>query len=728
VSGGEYIVALVYLGAIAGAAGAGATVLRPRLVPGWRGSPARLVECVLGVTTVVVAAELLGLFGALTRLGLLAGVTFAAGAAWLLAKRSGSRPSPAPPPAPPVRGWLVVLALGAAVVTVLHWSGGVQDSLAAGIYRQDSAWYHLPLSAGFFQTAGTWSIHFTDPLALTAWFYPQNSELLHAVGMLVTGSDVLSPLVNLCWMALALLAGWCVGRPYGFAPATLIATALVLDSAMMQTQAGNAPTDTAGVFFLLAAIALLVNADATAGGLSGREARGALPVAALAAGLAIGAKITLLAPLAALTAGLMLISPPGSRRRLGVVWSAGLLVGGGFWYVRNLLLAGNPLPWTGIGPLPSPDQVSLYPRPPHSVADYLDDPGVWIGEFVPRLERTLGELWPLVLVAAAAGLLISLARGRSPLLRVLGGVGVFAAAAYVFIPISASGADGQPAGFETNLRYLAPALVLGLVLLPLGLPRSGARFVAPGLAGIFLVNAISSGSWDVGQLPAGLLYALVLVALPTGLIAFRARHARWPALAALAVLVLGLPIALGYGAQRDYLRSRYVASLAPPADSPGFRATPQWRVIQEWGRRREGERIGIVGPPAAYGQYVFYGDELSNHVRYVGTPGPHGAYLPIDDCVEWFQAVNRGEYDYVVVTPASALGPGPVPQETLWMGSDRAAREIVRSGGASVFRIDADLDPRSCDPDRLPPSLRVPGGGFAIPGLSLPLPPPTGGG
>lgn len=62
--------------------------------------------------------------------------------------------------------------------------------------------------------------------------------------------------------------------------------------------------------------------------------------------------------------------------------------------------------------------------------------------------------------------------------------------------------------------------------------------------------------------------------------------------------------------------------------NPGFRATPQWGLIQTWARDQRGIKIGIVGTPAAYGQYVFYGENLSNEVRHLGEPGPHGARGP----------------------------------------------------------------------------------------------------
>ena len=81
----------------------------------------------------------------------------------------------------------------------------------------DSTWYHGPFAAGFLQSGDTWDLHFIAPQFL-AWFYPANSELFHAVGMLAFGRDILSPLLNLGWLAGCLLAGWCVGRPFGSRP------------------------------------------------------------------------------------------------------------------------------------------------------------------------------------------------------------------------------------------------------------------------------------------------------------------------------------------------------------------------------------------------------------------------------------------------------------------------------------------------------------------------------
>jgi hypothetical protein len=305
---------------------------------------------------------------------------------------------------------------------------------------------------------------------------------------------------------------------------------------------------------------------------------------------------------------------------------------------------------------------------------------------------------------------------------VLAAAGVAATIAYAFIPVSASGSPSHPVGFESNLRYLAPAIVLALALFALESAKSprAQRFVTAGMVTVFAVNAITSPSWLVNQLPLGIVFASVLIAAPIAIARLRGRGSSAAAIVGVAALSLMLIVGLGYPTQRSYLRSRYLSSLAPPVDNPGFRATPQWRRLQSWGRHMHDARIGIVGPPAAFGQYVFYGSDLSNRIDYIGDPGPHGSYRPIEDCVSWRRAVNRGNYAYVVITPASAIGPGPLPQEILWTSSDSAAHLVLRSGPSAIYRVGGRLHPRGCASKQLPPVVRVPGGGFVVPGIQPP--------
>lgn len=719
-TGTEYLGGVAYITLIFCSSGTSAYLLRRFFLPAWDGSPARLAEAVFAISVLVVVALLLGSFASLTAVSLLAGLLVVAAATWAWSRRSEVGDSVADlPPAPPLRRGATALAIAISLLTILHLSGEVRESLDFGIYRQDSTWYHLPFAATIFQTGDTWALQFTDPMALTAWFYPQGSELLHAVGMLGFGNDFPSPFLNLGWTALALLAAWCVGRPYGRGPEALVLAAIVLDAGMMEAQAGNAPNDVVGLCFLLAAVALLVNGWEAQRERDGRwrPAPGLVFAAALAAGLAIGTKITLLVAVAALTIVLLILVAADRRARTAWIWLAGVGVTGGYWYLRNLVHAGNPLPWISSGPLPGPDQLGLYPRPPHSVAGYLNDPGIWVDQFAPALGETLGPLWPLVLTAAIAGLALGMRRGG--LQRGLALMGVAATVTYVLIPVSASGSPGHASGFESNLRYLSPALITGLVLLPLQREQAGrswTHYLLPALAVLFLAGLLASSSWESSQLPLGLVLAGFLVVAPVAAATASRRGIPVSRVAPALAVALALVFALGYPTQRGYLESRYAPALAPPADNPGFRETPQWRRIQGWARGVRDSRIAISGPPAAFGQYVFYGSELSNRVQYIGEPGAHGSYRPIEGCMSWRAAINRYHPHFLVVTPASELGPGSLPQESLWTRGDSGVREVLNAAPAAVFRIDRPLDPTGCHSENLPPVIRVPGGGFAIPG------------
>ena len=183
------------------------------------------------------------------------------------------------------------------------------------MFGGDTTWYHMPFAARFAQDGSTVHLHLTDPLRLVAWFYPQSSELIHGAAIAVMQSDWLSPLINMFWLSVALLAAWCIGRPYKVGPATLVAAAIVLDSGVMiETQPGEGRNDIMGFAFLIAFAAFLINGHQRRAPTLGRGRRtrrtptrrcsteGPLIMAGIAAGLAISVKLPLLVPVGAIVA------------------------------------------------------------------------------------------------------------------------------------------------------------------------------------------------------------------------------------------------------------------------------------------------------------------------------------------------------------------------------------------------------------------------------------------
>jgi hypothetical protein len=104
----------------------------------------------------------------------------------------------------------------------------------------------------------------------------------------------------------------------------------------------------------------------------------------------------------------------------------------------------------------------------------------------------------------------------------------------------------------------------------------------------------------------------------------------------------------------------------------------------------------VFGRASAFGQYFFYGNDLTNHVQYLGDEGNHGTFRPIYTCALWRQTINEGHYDYVVTTPALGVIETVAPPQNLWTSKDPNVRTVIQSGPAAVYKIDGPLDPSTC--------------------------------
>ena len=693
---GAYLAGALELVAIALSLGFGAARARARFLPGWSGAPARLAEAVIGLALLVWAMEALGAVGALEEAPLV-GLCMALGVGVGLVA-SSPRTDAVHPQTPPSRAaGRVATAIAGLVVVALfaEWAGRAYSPLLYGMYGFDSLWYHMPFAGRFAEEGSLTQLHFTSPALLT-WFYPANSELFHTAGILLTGRDILSPFMNLGWLGATLLAAWCLGRPWGVGPAAVTGVGIVLAAGVFADQAGEARNDIPATFFLLAACALLVNAVP-----SRRERRLALAaaplvIAGMAAGLAGGTKLNLLAPVAALTVGVVVAAPRGERAGVSWRWIGAVIAGGGFWFARNLAHVGNPLPWlTSLGPLslPGPEDYLEGTREPHALFRYTTDTDVWSDWLFPALDQRFGALWPAVLLLGVAGAVLVAARGRSAVERVLGWTALASFAVYPFTPLSASGPEGMPIGFASNLRYLAPVLALALALFSIALARFGVRWRQVTLAALLVVGVVAAlGSDAVVRFVSGRAAAVAAIAIGLVLAAAWAAQMRRPPGRVVAIGVaamVGLAIGIGYHAQRVYLDGRYESRAGGNPEDSAF----------IWARDVTDSRIATV----IARQYPLYGTDLSNRVEFVGERGPEGSFAPVRSCEEWRQALDDGDYEYVVTgfrEPTEELGTRPEePREAAWTRGDRAAREIVHDEDVSVFRLDGPLDPSACGSD-----------------------------
>ncbi len=738
VSAGSYILSTLALAAVALSLGFSAYRLRQKLLPAWTGAPGRLVEAVTGIALLIWLAELLGLFSFLYAWSLIASSLLLAGAIaiWLGPRESAERSLPgATGPAGP--GALALLiTVGVIALVFAHWGLTAKDALDRGIFNFDSLWYHMPFAVEMAHSHSVTGLHYTETV-FANWLYPQNSELLHAVGILLTERDTLSLFINFGFLGIAFLAAWCIGRPYGRGHLTVAAAAVLLEChTLVVREPGAAKNDVVAAALLLAAVAILVTAAHLPRVARGRgvedvnlarrppsPATGpavdpfALAAAGLAVGLAVGTKSTALAMAAALTVAAVVLAPAGRRWAAAAWWFLPALAGGGFWYLRNLVVTGNPLPQLeSLGPisLPHPEQLQSG-RPDFSIAHYATDTAVWREYFDPGLDQAFGALWPLVVGAAIAGGLISLFRGRDPVLRWMGAVALFAMVAYLFTPLSAAGAEGAPTGFGINIRYAIPALLLGIALLPMARVFDGERrqwaLLGALLVMLLLTNRADAVLRDPDRLFAiGL--ALLLVVIPALIVWLSAGGAvggtaseeasatergggppaaRGPA--AFAALALAI-VAIGYPVQRDYLENRF-RNDDPETAIPSFDLDSAYR----WARDVDGSRIGLAGTTTGFLEYGFYGTDLSNRVRYLGAEGPHGAFNAIPTCAEFRAEVNDADLDYLVAAPFLNFldPPNPIPSpEATWLRGEEAVAPILRSGSVTVWKVEGMLDPAGC--------------------------------
>ncbi len=710
VSAGSYILSVVLLAVLVLSLGFSAVRLRRWLMPDWEGAPAHLVEAIVGVALLIWLSELLGVVNLLYA-GTLVGAALLLAAAiafWprvLSRGEGGLADSPVrtpPPPVPPAGGAMTVVAVAVVALVFAHWGLTAKDALGRGVFNFDSLWYHLPFAVDMAQSHSVTGLHYTETV-FTNWFYPQNSELLHSVGILLTGRDTLSLFLNFGWLAIAFLAAWCIGRPYGRGPLTVVAAGVLLEChTLVVREPGAGKNDLMAAALLLGAIAILVNTGAA------RNERSLSPgwslaAAGLAVGMAVGTKSTALAMAAALTVAVIVLAPTGRRWAAAGWWFAAAVAGGGYWYLRNLIVSGNPLPQLEhLGPitLPHPERLQEG-RPDFSIVHYATDTGVWSKYFEPGLHQAFGALWPPVIAAAIAGGLVALLWGRTRVLRWMGAVALFGILAYIFTPLSAAGAEGAPVGFAINIRYAIPALLAGLTLLPLALRRERGQWVLLGalLLVLLMTDRSDAALRDPDRLFAWLVAALVVL-IPAGLLFARHRGAPRSAVAAgFAILTLAI-VAIGYSVQRDYLRDRFLNAEAETS-IPGMHLDSAYR----WARNVHDARIGLAGTTAGFLEYGFYGTDLSNRVRYLGVEGPHGAFNAIPTCARFRTAVNAVDLDYLVTSPLlNFIEPGkPVTSpEARWLRGDPAAVPIEHSGPVAVWRVRGRLDPNACGPVNAP--------------------------
>jgi hypothetical protein len=258
-------------------------------------------------------------------------------------------------------------------------------------------------------------------------------------------------------------------------------------------------------------------------------------------------------------------------------------------------------------------------------------------------------------------------------LALAGLVGLAGAVSWLVSPTSASGPAGIPRGFESGLRYLTPALILGLALLPTVPPLRAFAARLASLGPALGERPVPTG----GRLRLGpdsdpkRRRSVEEERLPR----------RWVAGIVAAAVILA--VLIGYPVERHYLQDRY--------RDPSFTA-PGLDAAFAWARDISGARIATTSTR----QYPLFGTDLSNRVAYVGVERPHGGFEAAQNCRQFRRLINEGDYDYVVATrDRIEAGKPAYPPQAKWTAGPNA-RVVLKKAPTVVFRITGSLDPNTC--------------------------------
>ncbi len=287
-------------------------------------------------------------------------------------------------------------------------------------------------------------------------------------------------------------------------------------------------------------------------------------------------------------------------------------------------------------------------------------------------------------------------RGRTSMIRMLGVVALLSGIAYLFTPLTAAGPIGDANAFDVNLRYSSPCLALGMLLLAVDPKLSAGRArdaLLAGLSVLLLVGLFSGlrSVWDRDFLLGAAILVVLLVAVPAAILGGSKAGLGKAATAGLAAFGILFALGVGYVKIDSYQDDRYRAETAPSDFPDGIKSALEWFNEEE----PTDARIAVVGGRPGFKQYVFYGDDLSNHVQYVADDRSHGAFFPIETCEAWRKALNDGGYDYVVIGPDQRTQ-SESPVEAEWTAAGGDATKLVEDDLTFVFELPDELEENGC--------------------------------
>jgi len=561
--------------------------LAERLLPGARRADRLLATLLLFVAACCGVLLALGTVGWL-RAGPIAVASVAALACELALSAWERRTSDDAGPAtqrsgpPSSFGERVGLAL---VCAVLVWWAKLTLVSGASFIWDDLA-YHATLPA-WWTRAGSLELM---PLNYQG-YYPANAELFALWFVAPFETDALGNAGVLAWLALLALGFVAIAQAHDvpLLPVALALSCFVLSPEVALFAQSYCANDLAQTAFAVAMLAFAAAGDE-------RHVSSRATLSGIAAGLALGTKITV-APQVALVALWWGTRRPANTPRLRplVAFVIAAVLCGGFWYARNWLATGNPVYPAEFGPFDGPFSAEVQRRTTliPTILENWTRPQFWQRFAFRRLD------WPLALgLVSLCGYvfaLLFLARVEEPRARrywqLLAVAGLALFTLFPFQPFS--GTNNRPlSGLHHPIRFLTLQFVLGLLLFASAFKGAGKLRALVMVVGLLLALLSAEGDlagqavWFAGG------FAIALVAV----LVVERRRAPWPAWLGTLALVAPWPVlALAAPAlERAAAERLYAFGGERPMGAP-------WRVLEQL---PAGARIAtITNDPGSHALY-----------------------------------------------------------------------------------------------------------------------------
>ncbi len=321
--------------------GAGSDLVAGSLLRQPRGLARLLASAVVFGSAETIGMEVLGTLGWIGVWPLLAWSMAILGAGLAGRVLLGDGPdAPKDPAAEAPAGWSATIALG--LILSVAFLFGVPSIFSAVKVVSDGPIYHLYFAARWWKAGGL--ILVAAPFGENAaTYFPANGDLWFTWLMTIWGGDALAKIGQAPFLVVAGAAAYATARLLGGGrTSSIVATCWFLSSTPLLLFSFEPNVDTIFIAGYLLAVYFFLRYAIADGGPN------ALAIGALAAGIAIGTKptaIVFVPPLLLLVIAGLLASKGNRRDRIVSAATVAILPvsTGGFWFLRDFWLTGNPL-------------------------------------------------------------------------------------------------------------------------------------------------------------------------------------------------------------------------------------------------------------------------------------------------------------------------------------------------------------------------------------------------